>query len=269
MESKSTHIVFNGKEIFVSPDLLIVITFLQEVEQEVNTLLGFYDKLESIRKQYLEMLEFTGFLANKLKENSIDFKFNFKEKPDTIVDKLKLNRPIRAETIAIFAYLEALFCLHIAYANKTSNQKEIIGKAMDQNCVKLFLEEFCLNETNEWCKKNPERFRRINSDEIRKLRNSLTHFFSVSKGLGLSYALLDEKSRRLEKATNYKAKFLSPEDLYEILKGAAKTMIKKWSEDCQNSLKNENNDFKEKILCVKSVVESSASVMVTNDQINI
>ncbi|OGF22469.1 hypothetical protein A2Y83_00110 [Candidatus Falkowbacteria bacterium RBG_13_39_14] len=109
----------------------------------------------------------------------------------------------------------------------------------------------------------------ITSDDLRRLRNSLTHFFSVSQGLGISYPLLDEKSRRLEKATKFKAKFISPEDLLEILKGAAKLIIIKWSTDCNDCLIKKSDEFKEKILAVKSIVEKSGAIVVKNEQINI
>jgi len=83
------------------------------------------------------------------------------------------------------------------------------------------------------------------------------------------YAVLDEKSRKLEKATNFKTKFISPEDLYEIIKGSAKLMIKRWGEDCKNDLAKNSNEFKEKILSVKSVVDNYGAMIIKNKQINI
>ena len=80
---------------------------------------------------------------------------------------------------------------------------------------------------------------------------------------------MDEKSRQLEKETNFKAKFISPEDLYEIIKGSALLMIKKWSEDCKNDLEKNYNEFKEKILSVKSVVDNYGVMIIKNKSINI
>jgi len=80
---------------------------------------------------------------------------------------------------------------------------------------------------------------------------------------------LDEKSRQLEKETNFKAKFISPEDLYEIIKGSTLLMIKKWSEDCKNDLEKNSNEFKEKILSVKSVVDNYGVMIIKNKSINI
>jgi len=269
MENKSTHFIFDGEKVLISPDLHPIVSFLQEIEKEIEIFLGFYKKLESIRKQHAETLKFVKVLTQKLKENSIDFNFTFSEHPSTIINKLTINRPIRSEMIVLFANLETLFCLNIAYENKISDEKEIIKKTMKQGNVKYFLEKFCLNKENEWGQKNPKRLKRITTNDLRKLRNSLTHFFSVSKGLSVSYAVLDEKSRKLEKATNFKVKFISLEDLYEIIKGSAKLMIKKWSEDCKNSLEKNSNEFKERILFVKAVIDNYGAIIIKNERINI
>jgi len=269
MEDKSTHFIFDGDKILISPDLRSVTSFLEEIEKEIEVFLGFHKRLESIRKQYAELLDLMKVITQKLKENSIDFNFTFSESPLTIADKLLINRPIRSEAIVLFANLEVLFCLDIAYENKTSDEKEIIKIARNEDKVKHFLEKFCLNRENEWGQKNPERLKHITPDDLRKLRNSLTHFFSVSKGLSVSYDVLNEKTRRLEKATNFKAKFISPEDLYEIIKGSARLMIKKWSDDCKDCLAKNSNEFKERILSVKSVVDSYGAIIIKNEQINI
>jgi len=262
MQNQSTHFIFNGSEVNISPDLREIVNFLQEIEKEIKDFLGFDKKLESIRKQHTETLKFVEVLNTKLKENSINFSFTFSELPTTIAEKLKIDRPIRSEMIALFANLETLFCLNIAYDNKIVNEKEIIEKAMDQDNVKNFITDFCFNPKNEWCLHNQERLKHITPDDLRKLRNSLTHFFSVPQKLGISYAISDKASRKLEKTTNFKVKFISPEDLYEIIKGVTKLMIVKWSQDCTDCLAINSNDFKERILAVKSIVEKSGAIIV-------
>jgi len=269
MTNENTHFIFDGEKVVISPDLQPIVIFLQEIEKEVESFLSYDKKLESIRKQYLETFEFIQFLANKLKENSIDFEYTFSEHPEKIAGKLNLHRPIRSEMIVLFANLETLRCLYIAYNHKTSDKDAVRKLAMNSENIKLFLEEFCLNSDNEWVKKNQERASKITADDIKKLRNSLTHFFSVDKGLSVANAMIDEKSRKLESATQYKAKFLSPEDMYEMLKGAALLLIKKWNNDCVTSLNNGTNDFKDRILCVRDIVKNQGVIVVMNDQINI
>jgi hypothetical protein len=269
MSDESTHFILQDGAAIISPDLQQIITFLQEIDKEVQSFQNFEKRLVSIQKQHLESIELIQVLAGKLKEHSIDFKFTFSEHPETIAEKLRLHRPIRSEVIVLFANLETLLCLDIAYSLKTSNKREIIQKAMDSETVKGFLENFCLSTDNEWAKKNPERIKHISAGDLRDLRNSLTHFFSVSKGLGIAHSLLDAKSRKLEEATAFKARFLSPEDLYEILKGAARLMMLKWNNDCRKSMANNSTEFKERILCARDVVNDHGVQVVMNNQINI
>jgi len=269
MGSKSTHFIFDGEKIIISPDLRPIVDFLQEVERECNILLGFEGRLESIRKQSLELLKFIEFLSSRLKENSIDFSFTLSEKPSTLADKLKFIRPVCSEMIVLFAHLETLIRLNFAYENKIDDGKEIRKLTLKQSVWKSFYNNFCLSKYNIWVQKNPERARRISAQDLRYLRNALTHFFSVDKGLSISYSVLEEKSRKLEKKTNFKVKFLSPEDLYEIIKGAALLMIKKWNDDCVKNLKNKSNDFKEKIMAVNNLIKNTAPIIIKSKEINI
>jgi len=68
MESKSTHFIFDGEKVVISPDLYQVVSFLQEIEKEIESFLNFDKKLESIRKQHAETLKLVEVLAQKLKE---------------------------------------------------------------------------------------------------------------------------------------------------------------------------------------------------------
>ena len=269
MENKSTHIIFDGTKILISPDLRLIFDFLGEIEKEIESFLKFDQKLEAIKKQHLETIKLVQVLAEKLKENSIDFKFNLSEHPATIADKLKMDHPVRSKFIILFANLETLFCLNIAYENKTSDKKVIINKALDPKAIKSFLERFCLNQENEWGRKNPIRLKNVTADNLRKLRNSLTHFFSVDEDLQIADAMLDSKSRKLEEATNFKAKFISPEDLYEIVRGAGILMLKRWNDDCIDGKNKKSNEFRERILSVNNIIRNCGAVIVKNNQINI
>jgi hypothetical protein len=140
---------------------------------------------------------------------------------------------------------------------------------MNTENTKNFIKEFCLNSENNWGKKNKERLSYITVEDFRNLRNSLTHFFSVGKGLGVSIPYLDEKSRKLEIATKFKAKFISKEDLSEIIKGTAVLMMKKWTKDWEKSKAESLNEFKDKILCVRDTVDKYGAVIINNNQINI
>ena len=269
MEINSTHFVFDGDKIIIFPDLREVILFVQEIEKEIVGLLVFDTKLESIKKQYLEMMELVQALLGKLKENSIDFKITFSEHPSTLAERFKMNQTVRSQMIALFAYLETLLRLNIAYENKISDGDLIRELKLDAKNWESFYDSFCLNENNQWCHKNKERLKHITAHDLRFLRNSLTHFFSVEDGVQIADASLGKKARKLEQASNFQAKFLSPEDLFEIIRGAGILMIIKWSNDCQECLKTGSNEFKERILSANTLVKNSGAVLVSNEQINI
>lgn len=269
MEEENTHIIFDGKRVVVSPNLQQVFSFLCGIGEEIDSIFGFDKKLESIKKQHLETIELIQVLSKKLKENSIDFSFTFSEHPETIADKLKMYHPLRSKFIILFANLEVLLCLNIAYENKTSDKREIINKAMENDTVKSFLDDFCLNKENEWTKKNLERSKNITADDLRKLRNGLTHFFSVNGGIQIADTRLDEKLRKLEQRLNFKSNFISPEDLYEIIKGAYALLLTKWNDDCINSLNKKSNEFKERIFFVNDIVKNNGVILMAEDKIDV
>jgi len=269
MENKSTHFIFDGNKIVISPDLQPIVDFLGEIEKEIESFLRFDRKLESIKKQHLETIKLVQLLAGKLKENSIDFNFTLSEHPANIADKFKMNHVVRSKMIILFAGLETLLRLNFAYENKIDDGERIRKRTLNPKTWESFYNEFCLNENNSWGQKNKERLKYITAHELRYLRNSLTHFFSVDKGLQVADAFCNNKSRKLENVTNFKVKFISPEDLYEIIKGAAELMIKKWSKDCENSLRLKTNKFKGKILSVNKLIKNCGAITVKNEQINI
>jgi len=153
MRNKSTHFIFNGSKIIISPDLHNIVNFLEEIEKEVESFLGFDKKLESIRKQYRETLELIKILAKKIKENSLDFKFSLSEHPSTIVNKMEFYNPVRLQMVALFAYLEVLLRLNYAYDNKIDDSKKIRKIILQSKVWRNFYNNYCLNQDNEWVKK--------------------------------------------------------------------------------------------------------------------
>ncbi|EKE03070.1 MAG: hypothetical protein ACD_20C00276G0001, partial [uncultured bacterium] len=161
MGNNSTHFIFDGTKVVISSDLQPIVIFLQGIEEEVESLLNFENQIESIRQHYAEIIELLKKLTVDRKEALRDLNFKFSEDPFIIIEKLKLNRPVRPEMIVLFAYLETLFCLNIAYENKTSDKNAIIKQAMDQNNIRSFISKFCLDEKNDWIQKNHDRAKRI------------------------------------------------------------------------------------------------------------
>ncbi|MDH3324794.1 MAG: hypothetical protein OEL89_04090 [Candidatus Peregrinibacteria bacterium] len=250
---ENTHIVINEDSVVLSPNLMVIFTFLMEIEKEVKSFLGFQEQLEEVREQVTELSGLIEFFAQKLKENDLDFTYQLSQSPKTIVDKLKFHRSPRSELIVLFAHLETLRVLWTAYENKTKNEAEL--RDASDGAIDKFLTDFCLCKKNEWFKKNSKRS--ISSQNLRDLRNSLTHFFST-KGLGVG-TFFDEESERLRKKTNNKIKIIAPDDLLEIIGAASLLLIKKWSDDYQESLNENKSEFEKRIKCVKYLVETHGS----------
>lgn len=255
------HVVLDGDKIFVSQDLIPIFQFLIEIDKELESFLGFEKKLESIRVQHLEMLNVCSFLVRKLVENNIDFgEFRFAEKPETIAEKLELHLPIRSQMIVLFANLEVLFALNIAYQNQTDDDNFIRNEmARSKKAVRQFLKNYCLSDKNEWYRKNKNWFL-VSPWEFRKFRNSLTHFFSVSAGISISPEAMKSQANETREAlvkTGNNISFISPEDLREITKGAFILMMKSWNEDSLSR----PEDFLKRIQMVQSVVKKNGSVL--------
>ncbi len=132
--------------------------------------------------------------------------------------------------IVLFANLEVLFCLNIAYLKQTDNENDIRKYARDTKIIKKLLNKYCLTENNTWYKRNKNRSRKITSTKIKELRNALTHFFSLSHGISVIPEISKEKVEKLEKLLEKNGQkdttFMSPDDLYEIIKGVVMLMLK-------------------------------------------
>lgn len=265
MGKEDTHLLFGENRIDISPNIVPTFNFLMEVEKEVESMLGFYKKLEGIKKNYLEMVSFVGFLSDKLKENNIDFQYTFPEHPEKIIEKLDFYNPLRSQAIVIFANLEVVFNLYLAYQKETSDENELRSLVGNLENVKRFINQFVLNDKNAHYKSNKTRFCKIDAGKLRKLRNSLTHFFSISHGgLSLSPSLLKDKAIKLEnifkKMKRGDVVFISEDDLFNLVKYANLALFKEWSDD----FKNNHDAFERKIRFVIDLVQKEGAVIVQN-----
>lgn len=262
-EPSSTRFIFDGNTVQISPNLRPIVTFLQAIEEELKIFTEPHKKLNSIRDSVLELFKFIQYLAEILEKNKIRFEYKLPRKTINIGDQFYSDKSLRAEMIVLFANLETYLCIHLAYKHKTSSKSEIIRLQLKStNEVIDFYNKYCLGAENEWVKNNQDRATRISAKELRDLRNSLTHFFSLDQGLGITYEENGVKARELETRTNFKAKFISPKDLSEILKGCFFLMMKDWTKDYQTSAQKRDDIFKEKIMCVREVVLKHGAVII-------
>lgn len=261
---ESTHIIFDWENVVISPNLGVIFDFLINIEKEVESLLNFEKKLEEIRKSYIETLWLTSYLAKKIEENNIDIDYQLLDHPENIVDKFNFHLPMRSQFIVLFSQLETLFCLYIAYLYKTNDEKIIREKTMNQEETRKFINKFILSHNNEYYNENRKIFSKVSANQIREFRNSLTHFFSVKWWINIVHNELNETARKLEKIFKEKWShntiFININDLFLLLRYASRNILRLWSNDY---LEN-TEEFKERILFVKSVVDNNSSFLINN-----
>lgn len=265
-----THFYFKDNNAYVSKDLKQTITFLMGIENEIKTVLGFKDKIKELYNHYRDLLSCTAEMAKLLKENNIKFEYKLKDKPEAIIEKTRLEIPIRSQLIILFASLEVLYFFDLAYKNETADDNTLRTLAMDNKNLKKFLNSFLLNEQNEFYKKEIKRFSKIHSRMLRELRNSLTHFFSINGG-----DLFIVQDHDSEKVTKLEALFkknkmgeiisMSPGDLEALVEGAHKVIFKIWDED----FRMDPQKFQRKIQFVIELVKLKGAYMVKEGDINL
>ncbi|MBU4480073.1 hypothetical protein KKG48_01345 [Patescibacteria group bacterium] len=266
---KNTQFSFDGKKLVVSEDLMPIFSFLMEIEKEINYFMKFNKKLEKIKSGYKEILNFAEFLSKKVVENKIDFEYNLPKNILGTIDEFAPYFPLRSQIIILFANIEVLLCLSIAYNNENSDKKFVINNAMNSAAVNNFLNDYFLTEKNLWYKENKKRASKIKSEDFRRLRNSLTHFFSLDKKITLTPDLLKYKSLEMEKIIEKSGKCppvsLSPEDIFEMIRGASKIMMEEWNNDYVTN----PVAFQNKINAVKSIIKKNGAMIIQNKDFKI
>jgi hypothetical protein len=270
-QQNNTHLLFDGEKIIISSDIVPVFNFLSEIEKEVNSFLDFQKKLDAIREQHMETLELVSFLIKKLEVNNIKFnEYKLKENPGSIAEKFNFDLPIRSQVIVLFASLEVLYYLDIAYNEEFEDEDKMREFAMNDKNVKKFINSLILNDENKYYKKNKKRLCKMNSKSLRNLRNSLTHFFSLPPG-GPSLAPSNVKERVLKLENILKRNklgnviFISPDDLYELFKTAHILRLERWNDNFYN----DRDGFKRKFKFVINLVEKYGAVSIQDKHLNI
>lgn len=266
ISEESTHLFFQGDAIHISPNLSPIAKFISNIEKEIDELFSINKRLEDILKQYRELLECTKIVTEKLENNKHVIDFSFSEPPQTILEKTTWQRPLRAEMITVFAYMETLMCFYLAYTYEISDEEGLRKKMQKTDSVKEFINSFIISNDNQWCQLHPRRAKRFTWKELRNIRNSLTHFFSVAKD-GLSAATIyDNTVKEAEQKTKSKVKFITPDDLRIMVRSAALLLFKTWDKDYRDSLQRGDKNFENKIKFVKTIVDRDASLIFRYDQ---
>jgi|GEM_PF-904743 len=262
---ESTHVVFDGKQIHISPNLNKVFSFLVEIEKESDAIFGVQEQLEEARLYYKDLLELTGKLSKVVHDNNLDgWSHEFEKDPRTFIDILKYHIPIRTQMLHLFTQLEVMYFLHIAYTKEIDGEAELRKVAMDDKKLrKDFMQKFLLSEENEYYVQHKKRLSKLDAGKLIRLRNTLVHFFSLSSdSIGIT---ADQNSDDARKFETYAAEkkldsfvILSPTDLHELIKSAYFVLIKLWTNDTLR----DNASFVRKIGYVNNVVSEHGAIVV-------
>ena len=217
---------FDGEKIHVSPNLVLVFHFLSQIEQEVTSILEINSKLFEINRGYSDLLKIIKDLVIRLEKYEPEikkekFKIPSGNSLNVIAEKFTQQPMIRSQMIVLMSSLEVLFALDIAYKNKTSNEKTIQKYMMNYEKAIAFLNSYVFNKKNVHFKFKEEKLSKIKSQDFRKLRNSLVHFFSLPDNFIVNFTESEEEeniNNMLASKGESGALFLSVRDLEKLVK---------------------------------------------------
>lgn len=262
---ESTHFVFDGHQIQISPNIRKVFDFLIEMEKESDAIFGVEKRLQEARDYYRDLLGLTTELSRVLKENNIEgWSFDFKKDPRNFTEVLAYHVPVRTQMILLFTQLEVMYFLYIAYTKEIDGEVELREVAMkDEKLRKAFIRQFLLSVDNEYYKQHSKRLSKLDAGKIIRLRNSLVHFFSLSSdSIGIHADPFSNDARKFEQYAKDKKHgslvMMSPSDLHELIKSAYIILFKHWTNDTLL----DNPTFKRKIEYVNNVVSEYGAVVV-------
>jgi hypothetical protein len=254
-------------ELTISENMLPVIKFIDEIDKEVSDLFYFYDNQNVLIDAYKQLLSFSKFACREFEARRISLdSYSFDLIKPATEALVQQEQPVRCQMIAVFAYLETLFALYLAYTKCIFSLGSIKNEASNDNNKKKFINSYLLTSDNIYYKQH-RKFVRLDSAKVIHLRNILTHFFSVTdKHIIINsentksienklYAVL--KEQKMGDIVN-----LSPRELQSLVKEAGIVMITKWSEES----KNNNVEFSRKISFVQKIVHEYGAVIVSQKE---
>jgi hypothetical protein len=253
-----THVHFDGKKIQISSNLEGIFVFLADIEKEICYVLKRNKQIEEIHKNQNEILDLMKAMSDVIKENKIHFEYKLKGPISRFADPFINNQLIvRSEFIVLFGYMESLRGLWTSYELNTSDQQKL-RDASDESIDK-FIKKFMLNPKNPWVEKNQRLNAQLSPAKIRKLRNNLTHFFTIPNKMIL-VSKHDEVSNLILQESNYTCPCLSSKDLLEMLEGATIQLISLWSND-----RGKKDNYEDRLKNVSELVKSHGVVIVSKN----
>ncbi len=131
---------------------------------------------------------------------------------------------LRSQIICVFAYLETIVCLFTLYKAKEKLSDDDLKRETQKN-VRKFINSYVINLKNMYYKENMEKFKWINTESLKDLRNMVTHFYSVPDSLWIIQEMRIKRPDK-EKLKEEWHCFISPKELYNLLEWSSNALIK-------------------------------------------
>lgn len=264
MTTELTHILFDWETVEISPNLRKVFDFLMWIESEINTLLNHENQIKEIRGKFQIILNDFARITKILENNNIDFKLEITKETMTIVDDFEINQMARSQMIAIFAYMETIFCLLTIYDYEIVDERKIMEQT--NHNMESLIKKYILTDQNKFYKLNKDRLSKITRKQLKTLRNRLTHFFWVSETIWIIPKWADHDARKIEKRLHknkHNYIFMTPHDFYELLRYSIELILIKRN----NESRNDTENFTKKIWYILRIVENEAPQLVKMKEI--
>ena len=252
------HIILDWKKIYISKGLIPIFEFLSNIEKEIDIILNYKTKLETLREVMADVLWYLGenlsllseiWIKKPLPENSKITNKYLNGETFNIQQDL-----IRSNMILVFSYIETLFCIITAYSLELDDQESIVYNS--KNKLINNIEKYLIGKKNTYFINNKEKLWKLTAKSLRDLRNWLVHFYSISPQ---NIVLSEGEFKKWEKITmllhEENIVILSSIDLFELAKVGSKIFIQELAYD----FKHNKNSFNRKIEIVKKVIAVNAA----------
>lgn len=161
------------------------------------------------------------FFAQFLLSVTSDINYLFTDRDEFIV-------PSRIAAIAVFSAIDTVSTYSYIYKKNTYYNFQRQGDKF-----KNFVDEYILTKENKTYREN-SKYYSITSNDFYKLRNSLTHFFGLPKGLKFTLAdqdILEQIDKKKIKLIEQKTLIILIEDLKDMFLDAVQLFLEKVMKD--------------------------------------
>lgn len=170
------------------------------------------------------------------------------------------NISIRSLMICLFSYMETILFFYIIYDEDKDMEYDQLTELAKWKMIDLVKRFLLSKKNNEYFKKNYDKLGIIKQNDLIKLRNYLTHFYSTTESFWLYIGWYPKQEIEIAKQRNKSFSMISPYDLYYLINWASNTIMLNWN----NANKKDGDAFDRKIERVLKIAKNYASVEMDN-----